>query len=520
MQLTFNVNLHRLHCITPDDEGGDEPYLWAFLFKIDGETVRQRADDPRFLVASVTIVSGSGSHGNLGVEDILSGATLMIPPPIGDMQGSLRPIRLDLPLGGTRVRAYVPGVIVGVAVLMDEDSTPSDAIDVAHADVRALAQSRANELIGQFDLQALAAQAQGLLDSGAAADLSRAVRQVMTQRLDGMAATLRAELRAAAIQSATITVMSSWNPFDHLAAALDGDDLIGSATFQIFEDALVAAGVSDVLRRDLRQEQQGLGGAWYILHGTVGGQIRFGPADVQAFARTLRTVVSQTEEHTFRERQLCIEPGTKVTWERVNHAQEYEVHVAYPFARFEYALDGVVLNGPTGQVLLNKNAVYQDFTEKLGKGFRQNRTQTQNVVVTFQRLVRPEEPQIERMLIRNLPDDGNYDAYLEITAVLGNGTRLSVGGTLLTFEGETIRISDSFLATLRKCLEKFESPNDRFAISKRLFLTDLWGPYGRQRRYDDVVREARDLLELGAIDQALHGALLGQVARRLKIARR
>jgi hypothetical protein len=71
MHLSINVNLHTLHCITPTDPSGeDEPYLWTFFIRADGETIRQNTTIPDMLSADVQIDSGPGRPGNLLVDSV------------------------------------------------------------------------------------------------------------------------------------------------------------------------------------------------------------------------------------------------------------------------------------------------------------------------------------------------------------------------------------------------------------------------------------------------------------------
>jgi hypothetical protein len=111
VHLSINVNLHTLHCITPTDPSGeDEPYLWTFFNRADGETIRQNTQIPDMLSANVQIDSGPGRPGNLLVDSVESGANIRIPASLGQHFNELHPIVLQLSTGGSTFQYVVPGV--------------------------------------------------------------------------------------------------------------------------------------------------------------------------------------------------------------------------------------------------------------------------------------------------------------------------------------------------------------------------------------------------------------------------
>jgi len=64
MQLRVDVNLHTLHCITPTDPSGeDEPYLWVYYIRMDGDTIRQSTVTLTRLSAGIEVSSGPGRPG-------------------------------------------------------------------------------------------------------------------------------------------------------------------------------------------------------------------------------------------------------------------------------------------------------------------------------------------------------------------------------------------------------------------------------------------------------------------------
>jgi hypothetical protein len=94
MSLPVSVKLSSIYCRDEADGIGDaEPYLWAILFKIDGETIRQAPGLP-LLVGDAVFHFGPGSHGNLGTRSVDAGETVQIPAAIGEWHTGLQPIIL------------------------------------------------------------------------------------------------------------------------------------------------------------------------------------------------------------------------------------------------------------------------------------------------------------------------------------------------------------------------------------------------------------------------------------------
>jgi hypothetical protein len=77
------MKLDHVHCHDEADGWGDtEPYLWTLFFKIDGDSVPLTGDLK--LSGTTTVVTTTGSHGNLGTSDVNAGGDVPIPSPIGE----------------------------------------------------------------------------------------------------------------------------------------------------------------------------------------------------------------------------------------------------------------------------------------------------------------------------------------------------------------------------------------------------------------------------------------------------
>lgn len=102
---------------------GDEPYLWTVWFKIDGD--RFAITDVRH--AAATVVSTSGSHGDLGPrKNLPAGTVINVPPNVGRFGTVLKTVRGLDPLSDIARRSTVFGVIV---LAWEEDGLTDAAME-------------------------------------------------------------------------------------------------------------------------------------------------------------------------------------------------------------------------------------------------------------------------------------------------------------------------------------------------------------------------------------------------------
>jgi len=524
MRLLIDANLHTLHCITPTDPSGeDEPYLWAFFIRADGATIRQSTISPGHLSANVEVSSGPGQPGNLLVDGVESGGNIRIPTNVGKHSSELRPVVLRFSRGGADFRFFLPGVLFVVAVLIDEESVPEDAMKAAHDDVKNLLKRRLDDFFNGFDAQPLFDQAFNAKQPNTAAvfplaltSISRTLATALTAFIGNRNTGLVKEAIDAAIQSAQIAVMSSWNPFVHVAAALDPDEPIGTAMIQIQEDQMISTNLSQDAGQDIRQSATGLGGAWYVLHGGAGAELSFSQADAVIQMRIQAPVLAQTGEYMFQESKLCIASGTRVPWSRQNHTQAYDISIEYPFARFQYKLDGQMLQEGSGVFRVSKEVSIPEFDPTTYK-FVRYRQETRRISVKFSRIRQASDAQIEHLTLSNDPNDGSYWLSLNIEAVLNDGRTIFAGQHVIEFEGQTIQLPEEFIKGIDQCLEPFTS--NRFSKSIRVGPKDLWGPFSRQERYEQIVRAVEAIATIRGHDSATTEMVKNAVAARLKVHR-
>lgn len=228
--LAVAIDLKELHCFDEADGPGDaEPYLWIVYFKIDGTTTRVTSQFK--LEGSATVTGGgAGMQGNLtGGSSVGPGQTVTISPALGIYRTQLKPIPLDVPIGGM---TEIGGVVGIVAVLMEQDNTSTTAIAAGYSALLNAVRDGLNAIVptlqsipNEESLKALAAQL-----SGSASD---------------------------AVVNAIKEEVSWW---DFLTGLGDMDDKIGSHVFSFTQGKLAeagSAGIALVEREAFKKESEG-----------------------------------------------------------------------------------------------------------------------------------------------------------------------------------------------------------------------------------------------------------------------
>ncbi len=211
--LNVELKLERIRCHDEGDgPGSAEPYLWVVYFKVDGETIVVNSDgpNPAFLQGPPTVVPTPGNHGNLGVNDVDEGDEIAVPAIIGEYRTVMKPIPLTTPLAGI---SEVGGMLGCLAVLMEEDNTPSSAIARGH---EALDRSVRDKLTGFLGTLSISKQEPTDEDIDALSDqIGNAVKSAIG---DGV------------------------NVLQWIGAIGNMDDQIGSAVFRFSHAGLEASG--------------------------------------------------------------------------------------------------------------------------------------------------------------------------------------------------------------------------------------------------------------------------------------
>lgn len=143
--LKVRLRLQNVHCFDEGDAAGNaEPYLWTVFFKIDGDTV---VVDRNFtLKGKATVVTTSGDHGDLATN-VDAGDDLPISRQLGEFRTVLQPIPIE------NFSETIGGTIGCVAVLLEEDNTPNEAIAQGHRALNDALQRELDNLISTLSIK-------------------------------------------------------------------------------------------------------------------------------------------------------------------------------------------------------------------------------------------------------------------------------------------------------------------------------------------------------------------------------
>ena len=151
--LSVEIVLDQLVCHDAGQDAGKgaEPYLWTYFFKVDGTAASLAADAT---LAGVAVAHPTpGSHGNLGVDDVRTGAVVPIPAAIGRWQTTLVPIPVAAELQQLPgVPDHIAGAIGAVLVLMEHDWTTDRTAEAGHAALNATLQRELNRLVDSLGI--------------------------------------------------------------------------------------------------------------------------------------------------------------------------------------------------------------------------------------------------------------------------------------------------------------------------------------------------------------------------------
>jgi hypothetical protein len=348
------------------------------------------------------------------------------------------------------------------------------------------------------------------------------MQAALSQQIQDFVTNLKQEVRDYVKKYGELAILSEWwNPFAQIGSLLDPDAPIGNGVhFTFGEDKIIADNLAEHLHADIRESKSGLGGAWYIIDGHLEADLRFSPIDLLLVSvAAASSAAGPPRTVTFQKDHLCVPAGTTIDITETNNTQTYGYAVQYPFANYRYTIDGQVLNGNSGSLVLNKTVQVQQFDEDAGFvggiPFIKNVEENRGVTIQFTKVHPPLDPQIEVLQLSNDPADGNYDCLLEVDGILNNGTLIPVDTPLLQFTGRTLAFPEWFVKGLHDCLSNFVGT--RWAKSKIVNLAELWGPMQRQEEYERAAKQLRALQEAGIFSAAGIEAALKAIAAKLRV---
>lgn len=498
MIVNASVDLTTLVCLNTN-ESADEPYLWTFFLKLDGDTVRQVGMG---FVGSVQVHTAGGSHGNLNVADIGANRRIDIPNAIGDHTTTLRPIEVAIP-GQAPLR--IPGQYVAVAVLLEEDNSDSDGIENGHQAVRQLIELEANDFISGLDGLELRAAAQERVNT-LGGDLNGHIQAIVLECFTQLTDTVRSKAKSAV----ELEILAEHTP-GFFWELFDQDEIIDVRTLRFDERDLITGtnGASRVIVEEMTERDDDTVESVYSLIGTVSSSFKTVSGDLTHSGAQLSSTVAETVEHVFANSHLCVEAGRTTTWQRHDQIEEHTFLFRYPFLPLIWSIEGKDLIGDAGEVRLQKSCSLPYFHPE-GRERPAYRHEQREVVISFTKIFENGLPGIR---LRNRPEDGTYYATLTVDALANGLNRVHLTTDDLGFDGQAI--TSPFYAEMAECVKRFAEPSKKYAESKERGPRDLWGPSARQRWFVEQVQYAQQLVEAGQISQRRLDAIQHVAKKRL-----
>ena len=224
-----------------DHSTDSEPYMWIFMFKIDGETITQNGN---LLSGKPVYFYNTGSHGNLlGGESNPNGAHIDIPPAMGRWTTTMQPINVTIPVlidfdeHGAPVYfnapVGIPGIIGCVAVLFEENETSDEAMENGHNALINLLKEQLEKMVEKIDLEILGYKVQKLVRDGnmSIPDAARSV-------LNDLTAETQSNITEFAAPVVTYAILQKMN----ILGAISPDVFLGQAMHIYDQERLSRAG--------------------------------------------------------------------------------------------------------------------------------------------------------------------------------------------------------------------------------------------------------------------------------------
>ncbi|MBL7727112.1 MAG: DUF3892 domain-containing protein [Dinghuibacter sp.] len=158
----LTIKLDSIFCYQGDDiddffDPDSEPYLWTFMIKLDGAGFEQQGN---YLVErpgkeNEIYYFSDGSQRNIGGP--INKGTRKIPDAIGTWRTSLQSIPTYNTLFPAQNLGMVPGIIICIAILMEENATDNKSILKANLAVQQLIKRTMRNIVASMGINGLAA---------------------------------------------------------------------------------------------------------------------------------------------------------------------------------------------------------------------------------------------------------------------------------------------------------------------------------------------------------------------------
>jgi hypothetical protein len=129
------------------------------------------------------------------------------------------------------------------------------------------------------------------------------------------------------------------------------------------------------------------------------------------------------------------------------------------------------------------------------------------------------DPDGRGVQLSNVPADGSYTVTVRVDGVIGGsgGTRVVLASLPASFDGQVVE--SEWYTEYNACIDRFRSPSEDYAKSKRIGLKDLWGPTERLRWFDEERRRGEELVRAGDITREQFRVVLRQLEQRVAAKR-
>ena len=244
---------------------------------------------------------------------------------------------------------------------------------------------------------------------------------------------------------------------------------------------MIQGNLNTNVTNELREEHTGLDGAWYVLYSSAHAELAFDVRDVEVTSKVGDVNKGKPDSFTPPRATLCVSPEpVEVSNDHIQ--QSYDVLTTYPFCRYRYLLEGQELRGNDGSVTFPARTSLQQL-DPTAFPFVKLITTTKDVTVNFHVEADARRPQLQHLILSNVPADGTYSFNLRIEAVLPDGRAIPVQELSRAFQGQVITFPPGYISRIRKCRKDF---TDKFSESTTVGPKELWGPYGREQRYAEI----------------------------------
>lgn len=507
MKLDVVIRFDRLICLTPN-ESADEPYLWTFFLKLDGETVRQSTTDPDRFEGRVSVISPPGSHGDLGVEDVEGQQRIPIPPERGVYRTELHPIRLSL-LGRT---VWAPGRVIAFVVLMEEDDSRDGPIEQGHLAVADYFQREINRIIGDLDMSDLIREANvrlvatgGSLDDHVVAIVVERLSALIDQG-EGTAGDLVTDQVVSEIVTRDVLLgIYAGLPF---LVGFDQDDLVGTANYRTDERTLLGEpiGLERSIVAEIRSRRAEHFEGSYVLMGAAEATPHFVPADFRQVGSVIDHSMVENGRVAFDGGELCIPQGQDYVWKRWEQLEMEDFLFLYPFAQVIWLIEDQPLVLQQGEIRLRKERTFPYFDRQRLSG-PAIRREDGDVVVRYEQY---RAGQLSGVRLRNRAEDGNYPFRFQADVRVA-GVDRRVLDRELSFQGQSV--SSALYAEYNQCIGRTFGR----AVGKRVGPRDLWPPAERRRWYDEQVQVGDELVRSRLIAPERLQQALGILRAKLRL---